>query len=338
MSKNTIKHNEQGIVAILVTMIIMIVLSLMVTGFAQLARREQRESLDRQLASQAFYAAESGINDARRAMANGYVKDKDSCATTSDSVHLSDNKVSSDGVVSYSCLLIKQRLEETQNVISTEESRIIPMNAVTSDGSPVDITNFTIRWTAQGGGTSLPGRPVGEFPPVSAWGGASTAGVLRVDIIPVNALNAGALESNMVTFFAYPTSGPGSAVGPGADGRVVGAGCSNNNRCQISISGLSTARKYYVRLKAIYNAADVKMCLNSCNGLTLIQGAQAEIDVTGKANDVLKRIKVRVDDVSETAGMDNFPEYVVTSKNSICKRLEIWPSGADPASLAACGL
>ena len=43
----------------------MIVMSLIVLGFAQISRRNQRESLDRQLSTQAFYAAESGVNDAR---------------------------------------------------------------------------------------------------------------------------------------------------------------------------------------------------------------------------------------------------------------------------------
>lgn len=334
MTKNNIQKDEQGIVAILVTMIIMIVLSLMVTGFAQLARREQRESLDRQLASQAFYAAESGINDARRAMAAGYTKDKKTCEPTSDSAHLSDNKVSSDGVISYSCLLIKQNLEQVNNVISTEESRIIPMNAVTSDGNPRDIENFTISWKAQGGGVSLPSRSVGEFPPVNAWGGPNTVGVLRVDVIPIINLNAPSLDSNMVTFFAYPTSGPATSIGPGANGQVVGAGCGSGN-CQINLNSMPATSKYYVRLKAIYNAADVRMCLNACNGTTLIQGAGAEVDVTGKANDVLKRIKVMVGDGSAVANMDNFPEYVVTSKNSICKKLEVWPGGADPGT-AAC--
>ena len=51
-------------VAILVTMNLMIVISLIVLGFAQISRRNQRQSLDRQLSTQAFYAAETAVNDA----------------------------------------------------------------------------------------------------------------------------------------------------------------------------------------------------------------------------------------------------------------------------------
>jgi Tfp pilus assembly protein PilX len=59
-----LRKDQEGMVSIIVTMIIMVLLGLIVLGFAQLSRREQRQSLDRQLAVQAQYAAESGINQA----------------------------------------------------------------------------------------------------------------------------------------------------------------------------------------------------------------------------------------------------------------------------------
>jgi len=61
----SLQRNQSGMVSIMVTMILMIVMSLIVVGFAQVSRRNQRVALDRQLSTQAFYAAESGVNDAR---------------------------------------------------------------------------------------------------------------------------------------------------------------------------------------------------------------------------------------------------------------------------------
>ena len=55
--------NEDGVVAIFVTLIIMIILSVVTIGMVLLSSREQRQALDKQLSTQAFYAAESGIND-----------------------------------------------------------------------------------------------------------------------------------------------------------------------------------------------------------------------------------------------------------------------------------
>ncbi len=60
-----LKQNESGLAAIAVTMIIMGIVTLIVVGFATLMRREQRQALDQQLSTQAFYAAESGVNATR---------------------------------------------------------------------------------------------------------------------------------------------------------------------------------------------------------------------------------------------------------------------------------
>src|SRR4051812_31465613 len=57
--------NEDGLVALLVVGILIILLSLVTVAFTKLMGREARQSLDRVLSTQAYYAAESGINDAR---------------------------------------------------------------------------------------------------------------------------------------------------------------------------------------------------------------------------------------------------------------------------------
>src|SRR5262245_28445627 len=68
ITMNVMKHrlklmpNQSGMAAIIVTLIIMIVLSLITLGFARIVNREQRQVADRQLNTQAFYAAESGVS------------------------------------------------------------------------------------------------------------------------------------------------------------------------------------------------------------------------------------------------------------------------------------
>jgi len=48
MSTTSVDQSKQrGMVAIMITMILMIVISLIVLGFAQISRRNQRQSLDR---------------------------------------------------------------------------------------------------------------------------------------------------------------------------------------------------------------------------------------------------------------------------------------------------
>src|SRR4051794_27185754 len=59
---------QAGLVSIIVTLIMMLVISLIVVGFAEITRRNGSEALERQLSTQAYYAAETGINDTLNGM------------------------------------------------------------------------------------------------------------------------------------------------------------------------------------------------------------------------------------------------------------------------------
>ena len=346
MIKPRVTQDQRGIVSILVTMIIMIVLTLIVTGFAQLARREQRAALDNQLNTQAFYAAESGVNDARRARTDGFNGEKTTCPAdpASPFVSLRNNNVSADGLIQYSCLLIKSRLPYTLHQVSTDSSRIVPMNTYSSAGALTNVGSLEFEWTGNSG-SALPSSAPNSLPPQSGWGGSNRIGMLRVDVIPVpGSISGGNLSAGMMTFFAYPQGAAASgqvAYGAG-NGSIVSASCdSATGQCKATLTGLGAAgtSKFYVRIKALYTSITVKTTAIDVGGNSLlIEGAQAEIDSTGKANDVLKRIKVRVDDGSETSGMDNFPEYPLETKNDICKKLEVWPGGVTNTSLTACSI
>ena len=90
MARNAVSRagrDQRGIASLIITMVSMVIVTLIVLGFATLSRREQRQSLDRQLSTQAFYAAESGVEDARavilNSIASGVSFHKTNC-TTSD--------------------------------------------------------------------------------------------------------------------------------------------------------------------------------------------------------------------------------------------------------------
>jgi Tfp pilus assembly protein PilX len=70
ISMSRTRTNEQGMVSILITMIMIIVITLIVLGFSEVTRRNQREALDNQLSTQAYYAAESGVNAAANFLSN----------------------------------------------------------------------------------------------------------------------------------------------------------------------------------------------------------------------------------------------------------------------------
>src|SRR5690349_2098676 len=73
---------QQGFVSIFAVLIIMSVLTLIAIGFSMVSRQAEKNTLDDQLNTQAFYAAESGINDVSRivdAAASGSRFEKPDC-------------------------------------------------------------------------------------------------------------------------------------------------------------------------------------------------------------------------------------------------------------------
>ncbi|MGH7234477.1 MAG: PilX N-terminal domain-containing pilus assembly protein, partial [Candidatus Saccharimonadales bacterium] len=72
----TKKLGEEGFAPIIVSIIIVIVLSLLTVGFVTLANNSAQNALNRQLSNNAYYAADSGVNDAIAAITHGYLKAK----------------------------------------------------------------------------------------------------------------------------------------------------------------------------------------------------------------------------------------------------------------------
>lgn len=334
---------EDGIVSLIVTLIIMLIISVTVIGFAQLMRREQRQVLDRQLNTQAFYAAESGVNDAVAYLKTDPTYVKSDCSGTLPAPYNNPKLDFPAGTISYSCILVNPSpttLEYTN--INTDKSQVIPVIS----NPRGQVRNIYISWQSAttpsdfNGCTSGSNVPSPSFP--ANW--PSCPGILRVDIVPIpsngNPFSRDDLIGNVQTLFLYPLKNNGSgftsftepASGFGNQGGVKGIACSaptgvpGSRQCKAEITGFGTGSDYYLRIKSIYKASSVTIAAdNGCTPgpcLLPLVGAQAVVDATGKANDVLKRIQVRVP-VSPLDGY--FPEYNIDSLGSICKLLQIAP-------------
>ncbi|MCX6727492.1 MAG: pilus assembly PilX N-terminal domain-containing protein [Candidatus Saccharibacteria bacterium] len=326
--KESLQKDEKGIVSIVVTLLIMAILTLIVTGFAQLARREQREALDRQLASQANYAAETGINDARRALLNSaFSGQKDDCGPVSRIHELSNNNLGDN--VSYSCLLINQKLKNTLSNVSTDKSTVEELHAVSSTPTPLtNLDQVLISWKSVDGSSGIPSN-FGQFPASGSWG--PNIGILRLDIIPYNPTNFNSigLKQAAYTVFLYPSSvgtTPSYSSALRDQGQVIKAQCTGG-LCKMSITGL-TSVDYIVRLKSIYKDSTVSICAGTCDGTILFKGSQTEIDSTGKAGDVLKRLKVRIP--KNPGNAKKTPaDFTLDSSESICKESKVTPTTFD---------
>lgn len=348
------RSNQQGFVAIFSVLIIMGILTLLVIGFSNITRQAQRRALDDQLNTQAFYAAESGVNQviARRST----LTNKESCTDMAD---VYDYEVGSDDLgVNISCLLI----DTDPSSLEFDSVPVVgsnPVVAYVSSSNVGDtIANLRFSWDSvnqndpisrvggtvynDANGTDAPGVFDGGLPrlrPSAEWGNA--IGMVRVDLIPADDLSRGSMTDDGYSFFLYPgansaTDAPGNAIGegvttsvnPGAVGKgtVAGRKCSlttGGYRCAANIHLTDPGTAYYMRLQSYYGVTKVRVeGANASGGRINFAGGQAVVDSTGRVADVSRRIQVRIP-LFETPGYHE--SFSILSAASLCKRLVVIP-------------
>lgn len=328
----TVSTDQHGMVAIMVTMILMIVVSLLVMGFAQVSRRNQRTTLDRQLSTQAFYAAESGINDARELIndkidAGESVESKTSCSPASNGmyVNLPNNVLDADKDVSYTCLLVNATPTSLEYDKIEDQSTVVPI--ISGNGT---IQSLNLVWKTGDEGNTAPTNncPAGpgvsaEFTPTTDWN--CGYGVLRFDLVQVsNSMDAGSLQNGTMTTFAVPVRSGGATTRTFSAGNSasVGVACTDTN-CSLRIEGGLGGDQYYLRVRNIYKSGPLTINGTTTAGQEVqFTNAQVVIDVTGKAQDVLRRLQVRVP-TSEVGSVNQLPDNGLQSSDSICKRFAV---------------
>ncbi len=358
----SLKRSDQrqaGMVAIMVTLILMIVISLIVLGFAQISRRNQREILDRQLSTQAFYAAETAVNDAaeliKTAINSGSpIAEKPDCASNGGGFYILNPVLDASSSVQYTCLTV----DATPNALVYSNigthSKVVPLIAASGT-----ITSVTLNWQPSGwtakDASDTPTRDCPSsvsnsmFTTAVGWG--CGYGILRFDLVPTAGLLSMAnLQRDAITSFVIPlkpgasgaTANPISYPTPptpagGVNSRLAVI-CSDQT-CSLTINGLGQTQ-YYLRVSSIYKDVSLQITAKDAAGTTLsLQGAQALIDATGKAQDVLRRIQVRIPLTPSSTNL--LSDYAIQSTEAICKRFTVmdglYDNSADDAVPAVIG-
>lgn len=377
-NRSKLINKQTGLVSVTVTIVIMIIVTLVVSSFALIVRREQRRALNRQLNAQAFAAAEAGINDAYSAINdanNPLTEDIKDCAGD-DSFISKVNSLSiptfqyksnleGSGDIKYSCVLINQNNLESYDKQAGIQDGIflVPIHTDT------DITSLRISWQGDGAGApddysqmpdnyKLPVRLDAPMLKVVLFKGfpPDTASSLATPI------SRDDLKSSAHTMFLAPNdNGPGNAGGINysegndqtrntqgqfVDGQCNIANVGDNNvagkqaeySCNIDINNLSGGKDYYLAVKPLYKS--VRFNLRAYNGASILhqKGSQVEIDATGKAADILQRVRVRLpigDSLDKKlSGLKGIiPDSAVSSTESICKMWEVSSSVVDNCNL-----
>lgn len=333
MNKQKIHQNESGLASLIIAVLIIIVLSTIVLGFMQIIRREQRQALDRQLSQQAYYAAESAVSDAMLAVnEQGFTGNKSTCSPTPavPGYSFSDpnsNKLTADGNVKYSCLLINQTPSTIEKTLKSNVGQAFPIDAGTAG-----ISAITFEWEdaqdPSGAYKQMRTSSATDFPPAGENPGQWNAiGLIRLDLVPTSVVNEAALEASVKSLVLYPNNSSAPSVtsfGSISSGAIVRSTCDTiSGKCSATINGLGGS--YYARTAAYYRDVKLTVSATSAAGspVTKLINGQVVIDATGKASDVTRRIQARVDPSNNAV-----PDFALASMDSLCKIFSITPDGS----------
>ncbi|HEX5797492.1 MAG TPA: pilus assembly PilX N-terminal domain-containing protein [Candidatus Saccharimonadales bacterium] len=338
--KETLVKNQKGMASMVIVILIMTLLSLIVVSMTKTANREQKQALDRQLNSQAFYAAESGINDARDYYLNNFEdpinpasEEKTSCdgidgAIGNEQFPGYSNTVG-ESVNRYSCVLYDATPESLEFSRIGNDSLVIPLE---DKEAANQIDDLTVTWKRPNTGShDFSGCPSANFPP--SLNDDCDAGVLRVELIdPTGTSRSDLVAKNFTAFLSprpHPNSSPGSpqySSGLGTNGQGVNwrGGCSGN-QCSLTIHNIGKKR-LVLHLRSLYKESRVSVTGTVDGSGEAIEfiDAQMMIDATGRASDVLKRIRVR-DPLSTYSSREYTEAAIQTGGDDTCKLLEIVP-------------
>ena len=336
-AKQSLFKNQQGLVSIVVAVILMLIMSLIVISMSQNTQREQRQTLDRQLSDQAFYNAESGINDVTSYL---YGPDgatapsrKISCLTPPLGAY--SNTIGNDPSNKYTCILYDRAPKTLQkDNVSLSSPEIIPINPVRDDGTTgVNLHSLTLSWDDAQERDKTIEAPC-EFnsndpqvlPPdcnTKGYGG------LRAELISPAGDRVTTQKQTLVSFL-MPSNTNGadiilsdvSLVYPNNQGLFSPTKCNGpagQRRCSKTITDIGR-QNMFLALRSIYRPVNLTISGKADDGSDIrFKDAQIVIDSTGKASDVLRRVQVRIPATSQYT----YPGFALQSKDSICKVLNV---------------
>lgn len=312
-TKSNILNNQRGLASIFVSMIMSIVIVLITIGFVQLTHHEQAQSLDKQLTTQAYYAAESGINEISDRFLNGGISSlttKTSCTPAAPYVQQLDS-TTYNANTSISCLYVDTSPTVLKYTIQSGQSKIIPLNTTSN------IDTIKLSWNEYGQPQAYGSCPATYIQPDQSHYNGCGASTLHIDIFEAGSTTTPDPTAPSGSWlFLTPSHSGGNTASTSSSG-LVPISCTDNNMCTVTISTSNTSKQDYIRILPIYNnTTSVKvMAYDSSHNKLGLSGAQAQIISTGKANNVVQSLQKNID----ISTLNPYPPgFALQSQNNIC--------------------
>lgn len=261
----------------------------------------------------------------------------------------------------YTCVKIALDTDDYLGTLSAYQSRIIPLS---TGGAAFD--SATIEWySVDDISTSQTTKAVNleavstaqSLYQTTAWPSGRPP-VMRAQLIQTggtgftleqfnnNVDSNGTIKSNANTLFLYPTSlvtassrsfttyDPRQTAKKAEDAplpvqctaTLVGGGYACKVRLEIPAPTEGTERTTYLRVTPFYQSTHFRVTLSSGTGGVAFRGVQPEIDSTGRANDLFRRVKTRVE-LSDANYP--YPDAAIDTTGNLCKDFSVTKRDTD---------
>src|SRR5690606_18665501 len=354
---NRLNHQQAGAVSIFVVIFSALLITVVTVSFVQIMLRDQQQASITDLSTSAYDSAQAGVEDAKRALveyqvacaagtprcaqlAGVFNSTTDRCDTlaragVSGSVGAAETMVqqhAGDEAMdqAYTCVNVTLNTPDYLGRLDADSSKIVPLKGVSSFNR-IKLSWFT---TDDYGTLSNPAEPASGLPLAKDWD-SSRPPIMRTQFIKL-ASNA-RLESfdssaGSSTLFMYPQPTGVSTANFALDSRnpagkkniqSIDCGAGRPYACSVTVNlggSVSAGQLALLRLTALYNATHFKVELYNGSTLINMDGVQPEVDSTGRANDLFRRVKSRI----ELADTDfPYPEAALYSTKDICKAFRV---------------
>ena len=315
--------NERGAVALITTMMFSVLIALLLTALIGLMVSEQRQQTDDEQALTAYYAAESGVEDALHQLVglNGTLP----------------------GSIGNQCLTLASPNSSAKVSCEYITKSGTPAGTLAAADTPVEIDSLsgynkvTFSWDTGS-------HPAGYYSfPACATGnsgcGASYnyAPPLEIAIAQyptgVFAATSGAVQLKNALFAPHLGGSGSAAYGGLAGGNPIDANCTASGavtyHCSATITGLTAADNYIFRLRSRFTGTNYTSAFSNNASTVSVPDGTYTIDVTAGSGASSRRVLYKVPyKQAALGGLD----YVLYSDTDVCKDFDSLGGGGHSTS------
>lgn len=340
--------SQKGAVALITAMIVSILLLITTAGMVSLTVKSVRQSTDGAQSTKAYYAAESGLEDALLRLR----RDPNYTGNCTGGSTPASPKGADTGAVT--CARITQMSGAAVGRVERDkETDQIDISALSNVGSVM------VEWSKNASLSTIPNYAgTTGFPGTDStvqWG-TNAPGVLEVGIIEYPDSNSFSIANvgfyqNIIAPMSSVRTDPswniaaqpyisyrGESSLPNKAYITEGCTPAAEYQCKMLIANFNASafggnKRYVLRIKSRYAGADYRVTVRDRNGNTLdIPGNVYNIDVTARAGDVFRRARTSFTTVPESI---NGLDYVLYSDTDICKNYKIQGNSAVDGACSA---